>query len=72
VREYHILNLGAGVQSTCLFLPAREPDDELRLDVSIFADTGEEPAAVYRHLDYLRSPGEPESGSARRASRATT
>jgi len=26
VQEYHVLNLGAGVQSTCLFLLAREPD----------------------------------------------
>jgi hypothetical protein len=29
-------------------------------DVAIFADTGEEPAAVYKHLDYLRSLGQPE------------
>jgi hypothetical protein len=60
VREYHILNLGAGVQSTCLFLLAREADARMRFDVAIFADTGEEPAAVYRHLDYLRSLGQPE------------
>lgn len=60
MNEYHILNLGAGVQSTALFLLAREPDARLRFDLCIFADTGEEPAAVYRHLDYLRSLGSPE------------
>ena len=60
MREYHVLNLGAGVQSTCLFLLAREPDAKLRFDLAVFADTGEEPAAVYRHLDYLRSLGQPE------------
>jgi hypothetical protein len=43
-----------------LFLLAREPDAKLRFDVAIFADTGEEPAAVYRHLEYLRSLGQPE------------
>lgn len=60
MREFHVLNLGAGVQSTCLFLLAREPDADLRFDVAVFADTGEEPAAVYKHLDYLRSLGQPE------------
>jgi hypothetical protein len=60
VREFHVLNLGAGVQSTCLFLLAREPDATLRFDVAIFADTGEEPAAVYKHLDNLRSLGQPD------------
>ncbi len=28
--------------------------------MALFADTGEEPAGVYRHLDYLRSLGTPE------------
>lgn len=60
MREYHILSLGAGVQSTCLYLLAREVDARFRFDIAIFADTGEEPAAVYRHLDYLRSLGQPE------------
>ena len=59
MREYHVLNLGAGVQSTCLFLLAREPDAKLRFDVAIFADTGEEPGAVYHHLNFLRSLGNP-------------
>jgi hypothetical protein len=46
------LSLGAGVQSTTLLLLAAEgvlPTP----DVAIFADTGWEPAAVYRHLDRL-------------------
>src|ERR1700730_16865036 len=60
MREYHVLNLGAGVQSTCLFLLARQPDPKLRFDIAIFADTGEEPAAVYKHLEHLKSLGQPE------------
>jgi hypothetical protein len=60
VKEFHILNLGAGVQSTALFLMAREPGAVIHFDLAIFADTGEEPAAVYRHLEYLRSLGQPE------------
>lgn len=60
MKEYHVLNLGAGVQSTALFLLAREPDAKLRFDIAIFADTGEEPAAVTRHLDHLKSLGTPE------------
>ncbi|HET6574119.1 MAG TPA: hypothetical protein VFG68_10985 [Fimbriiglobus sp.] len=60
MKEFHVLNLGAGVQSTTLFLLAREPDADLRFDLAVFADTGEEPSAVYRHLDHLRSLGTPE------------
>ncbi len=62
MNEYHILNLnlGAGVQSTALFLLAREPGSKLRFDVAIFADTQEEPAAVSRHLDHLKSLGTPD------------
>lgn len=51
----HILSLGAGVQSTTLYLL----DIEGRIDPPfthvIFADTQSEPAAVYAHLDWLRS-----------------
>lgn len=49
-----ILNLGAGVQSTAVFLMAHEgiiPP----IDHAVFADTQEEPAAVYAHLDWLRN-----------------
>ena len=48
MREYHVLNLGAGVQSTCLYLLARRK--QFRFDVAIFADTQEEPQSVYDHL----------------------
>jgi hypothetical protein len=48
-----VLSLGAGVQSTTLLLMARE--GELTFDCAIFADTEWEPAAVYRHLDWLQS-----------------
>lgn len=60
MTEYHVLNLGAGVQSTALYLLAREPDSKLRFDLAIFADTGEEPASVYAHLDHLKSLDRPE------------
>jgi hypothetical protein len=53
VPVYHVLNLGAGVQSTTLFLLAC--DGRFRFDLAVFADTGEEPAAVYRHLAHLRT-----------------
>jgi hypothetical protein len=53
VKEYHVLNLGAGVQSTTLYLMSIQGTP--RFDVAIFADTGEEPAAVYRHLEWLQT-----------------
>ena len=46
-----MLALGAGAQSSTLLLMAVH--GELELDGAIFADTGREPAAVYRHLDWL-------------------
>lgn len=55
-REYHILSLGAGVQSTMLALLSHRQDAPKyvpRFDCAIFADTQEEPAAVYRHLEWL-------------------
>jgi hypothetical protein len=59
--EHHILNLGAGVQSTTLylmFMQGRIVDrdgEPVTIDCAIFADTGDEPLAVYRHLDWLIS-----------------
>lgn len=53
-----ILNLGAGVQSTAVFLMAHEgmiPP----IDHAIFADTQEEPQAVYDHLAWMRTIGQP-------------
>ena len=53
------LSLGGGVQSSVLALLLSHADPLLtsrgytRPDVAIFADTGWEPAYVYRHLDWL-------------------
>jgi hypothetical protein len=51
---HHVLNLGAGVQSTTLYLMAMSGEVPA-VEVAIFADTQEEPAAVYRHLEWLQS-----------------
>lgn len=61
-EEHHILNLGAGVQSTALYLMSLrrdEPEHVPAFDCAIFADTQEEPLAVYDHLRWLRSLGGP-------------
>ena len=53
-RTYHVLNLGAGVQSTTVLLLMHDRTIEVPDSlVAIFADTQEEPSAVYRHLDWL-------------------
>ena len=52
-----ILSLGAGVQSTTLLLMAVRGEIE-RPDHAIFADTQDEPAAVYRHLETLKVAAE--------------
>ena len=46
------LSLGAGVQSTTIALMAHHGDIP-PLECAIFADTESEPAAVYRHLEWL-------------------
>ena len=53
-----VLSLGAGVQSTCLYLMACNGETDERPDIAIFADTGWEPASVYEHLDKLKSAGD--------------
>lgn len=50
-----VLSLGAGVQSTTLALLAAVGEIGPPLDCAIFADTGSEPAGVYRHLEWLCS-----------------
>mgnify|MGYP003669713294 FL=1 len=50
-----ILSLGAGVQSSALALMAAKGEISPMPDVAIFADTGYEPAQVYRWLDWLES-----------------
>jgi hypothetical protein len=49
----NVLNLGAGVQSTTLYLMAMQ--GLFPCDYAIFADTGDEPVAVYRHLAWLQT-----------------
>lgn len=61
MKEYRILNLCAGVQSTMLYLLACENHEVMRdIDCAIFADTGEEPVAVYEHLEWLKGLKGPE------------
>ena len=55
MSEYHVLSLGAGVQSTALYLMFMRGDLKPRIDCAIFADTHEEPQAVYRHVEWLQS-----------------
>lgn len=66
-----ILNLGAGVQSTTIYVmacanrrshvkgfPLMYPEVGL-IDFAIFADTQDEPEEVYKHLDWLERIGGP-------------
>src|ERR1044071_2948948 len=53
--QIRVLSLGAGVQSTTLALMAARNEFSDPLDAAIFADTGWDPAAVYRHLDWLET-----------------
>lgn len=53
--ELTVLSLGAGVQSTALLVCSAEGHHDVpKADVAIFADTGDEPAYVYRHVERLR------------------
>lgn len=52
MRPLRVLSLGAGVQSSTILLMALAGELD-RPDCAIFADTGWEPQAVYRHLDWL-------------------
>lgn len=51
------ISLGAGVQSTTMALMATRGELTPMPDYAIFADTGDEPAPVYKHLEWLMSPG---------------
>lgn len=53
--DLRMIALGAGVQSTTLYLLAATGELMPRPDVAIFADTQSEPAWVYEHLDWLES-----------------
>ena len=52
---HRILNLGAGVQSSTIYL--MQLTGEVDFDMAVFADVGEEPDAVYKHLEWLKSLG---------------
>lgn len=47
-----VVSFGAGVQSTVMLLMAL--DGDIKADCAIFADTGWEPRAVYKHLKYMK------------------
>lgn len=58
LEPIRVLSLGAGVQSSTLYLMAVDGAfGKERPEVAIFADTGWEPAAVYDHLARLESIG---------------
>jgi hypothetical protein len=59
MSEINVLSLGAGVQSTALYLMAARGELGIKLDAAIFADTQDEPAKVYHHLEWLKSLGGP-------------
>ncbi|HEY0919083.1 hypothetical protein [Devosia sp.] len=52
-----VLSLGAGVQSTTLALMVAHGIIGPMPDCAVFADTGWEPQAAYRHLVWLMAPG---------------
>lgn len=52
-RIWTVISLGAGVQSTTMLLMALHGAFDHVPDCAIFADTGSEPARVYRHLEWL-------------------
>lgn len=53
--RYTVLNLGAGVQSSCLALMAARGEITPMPDFAVFADTQAEPTSVYKWLDWLET-----------------
>jgi hypothetical protein len=51
--QWNVLNLGAGVQSSCLALMAAKGEVTPMPDFAVFADTQAEPQSVYDWLDWL-------------------
>lgn len=51
--QWNVLNLGAGVQSSCLALMAAKGEITPMPDFAVFADTQAEPQSVYDWLDWL-------------------
>lgn len=52
----HFISLGAGVQSSCMFLMACHEELTPRPRCAIFADTGDEPAGVYTWIEKVLKP----------------
>lgn len=59
MKTVHVLSLGAGVQSTCLYLMGMHGYLPFKIEAAVFADTQEEPTPVYKHLQWLKSLGGP-------------
>lgn len=55
LAELTVISLGGGVQSSVMALMAADGLIKPMPDFAIFADTGWEPAGVYRHLDWLET-----------------
>lgn len=53
--DLRVLSLGAGVQSTAMYIMAARGELTPRPDVAIFSDTQAEPRHVYEHLDDLEA-----------------
>ena len=53
--ELTVISLGGGVQSSVVALMAAEGLIKPMPDYAVFADTGWEPAGVYRHIDWLET-----------------
>lgn len=53
LTKWNVLNLGAGVQSSCLALMAAKGEIGPMPDFAVFADTQAEPESVYKWLDWL-------------------
>lgn len=59
IEKLRVLNLGAGVQSTAIYLMMIDGDIPAA-DIAIFADVQEEPQEVYEHLERLKAMNGPE------------
>jgi hypothetical protein len=57
MEKLTVISLGAGVQSSTMFLMACRGEITPKPDLAVFADTGVEPQSVYDHLDFLREEG---------------
>ena len=64
-QDYRLsyLLLGAGVKSSAVYILASLKDPRVpRVDYAVFADTGDEPEGVYRHLERLTAWGKERNG----------